>query len=96
VPQFIKDMADDLVTIVLEVIGVTLKVAFIYLLVDIATDLDHQVALETAILVGAVDFLNGQRAHFRTVTDVKERISISDRGKRITQTITKHTSKDTR
>lgn len=92
-PQFLKDLRHDLLYIMYEVIVVIVKVMFIYLLVDLATDLDHQAALETAILVGAVDFLNGQRTQFKTVTDVKERVTMSERGKSITRTISKHTQK---
>lgn len=91
--KFLKDLGVDLSMILLEVLVVVVKVAMVYLIIKTATDLDHQVALETAILVGAVDFLNGQRTRFRTVSDVKEKITLTERGKKITQTITKHTQK---
>ena len=91
--KFSRDLGDDLLTIILELVGVVVKVALIYALIGLATDLPHDVALETAILVGAVDFLNSQRTHLKTVSDVKDRISITERGKKITRTITKHTTK---
>lgn len=87
------DLGYDVGQIVLETIVVAIKVTMVYMIIKTATDLNHQVALETAILVGAVDFLNGQRTRFRTVSDMKEKITMTERGKKISQTITKHTQK---
>jgi hypothetical protein len=92
-PQFLKDLRRDMLYIMWELLVVIIKVAFIYTLITAATDLHHDMALETAILIGAVDFLNGQRTQFRTVSDVKERITLSEKGKRWTSTISKHTTK---
>jgi hypothetical protein len=91
--KMLHDMSMDALTIAVEFIGVTVKVAFLYTMITLITDLHHDIALETAILIGAVDFLNGQRTHFRTVTDVKERITLSERGKKITRTISSHTTR---
>lgn len=88
--KWLRDMGMDFAMVLFEVVVVIMKVFFIYLVIDLVTDLDHDIALETAILIGAVDFLNGQRTKFRTVSDVKEKISLTEKGKKITRTITSH------
>lgn len=88
--KWLKDMGLDFAMVLFEVGVVIVKVFFIYIVIDLVTDLDHDIALETAILIGAVDFLNGQRTKFRTVSDVKEKISLTEKGKKITRTITTH------
>lgn len=91
--RWFRDLGYDVGQIVLETMVVALKVFIVYMIIKSATDLDHQVALETAILVGAVDFLNGQRTRFRTVSDMKEKITMTERGKKLTQTITRHSTR---
>lgn len=89
---FMKDMMRDLSYIILEVMVVIIKVLLVYVIISNATDLHHDQALETAILVGAVDFLSGSRMQLRTVSDLKEKITTSERGKRVTKTIHYHKS----
>lgn len=80
----------DLLMILFEIGVVAVKVMLVYMIINIATDLSHEIALETAILVGAVDFLNGQRNQFRTVSDFKEKLTMTEKGKKLTRTITRH------
>lgn len=87
--NFLKDVRDDFLVILTEIVIVSSKVVFVYLLVDIATDLDHQVALETAILVGAVDFLSGQRIKLKSIEDICKKIVVTKAGK-ITESIHEH------
>jgi hypothetical protein len=91
--RFMLDARTDILTVLGETVLVMVKVVLIYMLISLATDLRHDQALETAILIGAVDFLNGQRTHFLTVTDLKERITTTERGKRTVESIHKHTTK---
>lgn len=91
--KFTRDFLHDTGIVALEFIVVVVKVSVIYMIINLATDLHHDIALETAILIGAVDFLNGQRTSFKTVSDVRDRLSITERGKKITRTFTKHTVK---
>lgn len=91
--KWLRDLGYDFGQVLLEMVVVAIKVAVIYLIIKTATDLTHQVALETAILVGAVDFLNGQRTRFRTISDVKDKFTLTERGKKFTRTFTKHTER---
>lgn len=91
--KLLADMRDDILTVIGETVLVVIKVALVYMLINMTTDLHHDQALETAILIGAVDFLNGQRTHFLTVSDIRERITTTERGKKVTETINKHTTK---
>lgn len=91
--QFMLDARSDILTVLGETVLVMVKVVLVYMLINMTTDLHHDQALETAILIGAVDFLNGQRTHFLTITDIKERVTTTDRGKKVTETLHKHTTK---
>lgn len=87
--QLSKDVTLDLLGIACEVLVFAVKAALVYSLIKLFTDMHHENAMEVALLISGVDFLTNQRAkQFHTVSDFKERISMSN-GK-IIKTITKH------
>lgn len=94
--KWIKDLSIDLSMFFVEVIVVAVKVLFIYLVLVNIGRLSYEMALSTAVLVGAADFLGSNRVRFRTVQDLHERVTtITTKGKtRVTKSIHNRTTKD--
>lgn len=92
-----KDLRNDLVLMFGEALVVLFKVVLIYSIIKSFTDMKHDQALEVAILVGAVDFLNihgGEKS--RTITDLKTTITTRVKGRTTTTTEDYHNREDKR
>lgn len=90
-----KDLRNDIALMAWEFCVVLFKVVLIYSIIKSFTDMHHDQALEVAILVGAVDFLNihgGERS--RTITDLKTTITTRVKGRTTTKTEDYHNRKD--
>lgn len=67
--KFFRDLLEDLVELFTKFLTAGIKVAIAYQIILMATNLHHEQALETAILVGAVDVLAQGKTKLKTVED---------------------------
>jgi hypothetical protein len=83
----LRDLLDDMLMFMYEIVVALIKVVFIYFILVNIGHLTYEIALSTAVLIACADFLGGQRMSFKSVQDVRERITTSTKGKRVTKVI---------
>lgn len=67
--KFVRDALGDLVELLAKFLTAAIKVAIAYQIIMMATALESAQALETAILVGAVDVLAQGKTKLKSVED---------------------------